>query len=146
MSDEKPYPIILREVLFTKASVIAIPGHQPPVDGMTASPENNIAVTPDPEKPHHFVATMRTLINKERSTDSPYYIDMECIAVFTTDGSLSDEDELRGVTINGHSVCYGAIREAVAWMTSRQPYGPLALGLSVLRPQKRVDDGTNQDK
>jgi hypothetical protein len=33
-------------------------------------------------------------------------------------------------------VVYGAIREAVLWLTGRQPYGPLSLGLSVLKPQE----------
>lgn len=127
------YPISLREVVFTKSSVIAIPNHQPAADGVLISPENSISVNEDPENPHHFIATMRTIVNKEMLATTPYFIDMECIASFTTDGSLSPEDELRGVTINGHSVCYGAIREAVSWLTSRQPYGPIALGLSVLR-------------
>lgn len=140
MSTEKPYPIVLSEVLFTKACVVAIPGHEPSAESMTVSPENSITVSPDPERPHHFVATMRTLINKERSADGPYFIEMECIAVLSTDGTLAPEDEIRGVTINAHSVCYGAIRESVAWMTSRQPYGLLSLGLSVLRPQKRTED------
>ncbi len=77
---------------------------------------------------------MRSVINQEASPDSPYSIDMECVAQLDTDGSLSAEEELQGVTINAHSVCYGAIRETVAWLTARQPFGPLLLGLSVLRP------------
>ncbi|MFZ3160606.1 MAG: hypothetical protein WBI05_11840 [Rhodoferax sp.] len=33
-----------------------------------------------------------------------------------------------------HNVLYGAIREAVSWLTARQPYGAVMLGLSVLQP------------
>lgn len=129
----KEYPIALIEVLFTKSCVIAIPGHQTAPVAQIPPPENSINVTPVPDQPHHFVASMRTVINSEKSADYPYFIEMECLASFSTDGSLSPEAELRGVTINGHSVCYGAIREAVSWLTARQPYGQVSLGLSVLR-------------
>ncbi len=128
------YPIQLRQVIFTRACVIAIRGHEPAPDGKASIvPENSISVVQNPEHPRQFIATMRTVINKEAQPSGPYSIDMECAAEFETDGSLSNEEELRGVTINAHSVCYGAIREAVAWMTARQPYGPVALGMSILR-------------
>lgn len=134
MSAPVPYPINLRQVLFTRTSVVAIPGHEPPTDGVpTVAPENTIDVVKDPNTPHRFFATMRSTINKEAARTGPYSIDIECVAELDTDGSLSPEEELRGVTINAHTVCYGAIRETVAWLTARQPYGTLALGLSVLR-------------
>ena len=50
---------------------------------------------------------------------------------------LTEEEALRGVTITAHSVLYGAIRETVAWLTGRQVYGSLLLGLSVLRNKKQ---------
>lgn len=123
--------------------MIAVPGHVPPADGIgTVSPDNTINVMRDPGNPRQFIATMRTIINKEGSPTSPYTIDMECVAQLETDGTLSTDEELRGVTINAHSVCYGAIREAVAWLTARQPFGPVALGLSVLRPQSATSPAT----
>lgn len=136
MSDAVPYPIHLRQVLFTRASVIAIPGYEPPADGgAIVTPENTINVARDPGNPNHFFATMRSTINKEGASTGPYSIDMECVAELDVDGTLSHEEAHRGVTINAHSVCYGAIREAVSWLTARQPYGAVALGLSVLRTQ-----------
>lgn len=141
MNAPAPYPIHLRQVLFTRACVIAIPGHVPPAKVQRiVSPDNTISVTRDPENPRQFIATMRSVINPEASPASPYSIDMECVAQLDTDGSLSAEEELQGVTINAHSVCYGAIREAVAWLTARQPFGPLSLGLSVLRPRPEEGD------
>lgn len=137
------YPIALKEVLFTKVVVQAIPGHEPPEDGIVLSPENSITVNQEPDKPHHFLASMTTIINKEKLTSSPYFIEIECIASLETNGTLSAEEELRGVYINAHSVCYGAIRETVAWLTARQPYGPLALGLSVLRTRKDSSEPNN---
>lgn len=144
MNAPATYPIHLWQVLFTRTSVIAVPGHEPPENGAgIVSPENTITVVRDPGNPHQFLATMRSIINKEASPVGPYCIDMECVAQLETDGSLSPEEELHGVTINAHSVCYGAIREAVSWLTARQPFGPLTLDLSVLRsqPAKPAIDG-----
>ncbi len=141
MNAPTPYPIHLRQVLFTRACVIAIPGHVPPAKGqLVVSPENTISVTRDPDNPRQFIATMRSVINPDGSPTSPYSIDMECVAQLDTDGSLTAEEELQGITINAHSVCYGAIREAVGWLTARQPFGPLSLGLSVLRPTPEEGD------
>lgn len=40
-----------------------------------------------------------------------YFIDMECMAILTADDTLTPDEALRGVTITGHSVVYGAIRK-----------------------------------
>ncbi len=90
-------------------------------------------------QPGRYSASMRTTINPSMEPSSPYFVDMECVAVLTVDDTLTPEDAVRGATITAHSVLYGAIREAVAWLTSRQPYGTLVLGLSVLKSAK--DEG-----
>jgi len=82
---------------------------------------------------------MHTLLNQDGDPAAPYIIDMECIGMFIVDESLAAEEAARGVTITAHSVLYGAIREAVSWITGRQPYGQLMLGLSILRP-KSLDE------
>jgi hypothetical protein len=65
---------------------------------------------------------------------------MECVGMFIVDETLPPEEAVRGVTITAHSVLYGAIREAVSWITGRQPYGQLMLGLSVLRPKTQDEE------
>lgn len=131
-----PYPILLEELVFLRCSVIAVPDHEQGEAPVSANPDNHIVVTQDADGPQRYRAQMRTLINPGMDKALPYAIDMECLAFFTVaDPSLSPADALRGVTINGNSVCYGAIRETVAWLTGRQPYGQLLLGLSVLQLQ-----------
>lgn len=146
MSDEKPYPVRLLELHFLRSCVIAIPGHELPAPGMEQpvfAPVNQIRVEPLEDQPHQFAVFMSCRANNEEDPRLPYSLDMECMARLSTDGTLSNEDELRAVTINGHSACYGAIREAVAWITSRQPYGPVHLGLSVLRARPVAAPSTN---
>lgn len=83
-----------------------------------------------------YEAIFRAEMNPNMEKSSPYSIDMECVGVFSiTDDSMSEEDALRGVNVTANGVLYGAIREAVANLTGRQPYGQLLLGLSHLRTQ-----------
>lgn len=138
MNTEQAHPISLQNVLFVRSTVIAIQSHVPSEAPLSASPENNIAVNKVEGKNGIYNASMRTIINPAMDASSPYFVDMECVAVLIADGSLSEADALRGVTITAHSVLYGAIRESVAWLTSRQPFGTLMLGLSVLKPSVAV--------
>lgn len=128
------HPIGLERVLFTRSVVIAVPGHVPNGDVLSAmAPDNAIDVNKMEGEPGKYQAIMRSKLNVSGDPSFPYIIDMECIAVLTADDTLSQENAERGVMITAHSVLYGAIREAVSWITGRQPFGQLMLGLSVLK-------------
>lgn len=133
MSTPEPHPITLEKVVFTRCIVIAVPGHEPGGDQPIATPENSIQLTKVADREGVFAATMKTLVNPNQEKSSPYSIDMECVAVVVADKTLSEADAQRGAMITAHNVLYGAIRETIAWLTGRQPYGGLLLGLSVLR-------------
>ena len=135
MTVQEPHPIKLEQLFFTRSVVIAVPSHEAVPGSVLAAPENDLDARKAEGREGFYTASMRTLINPSMDTSLPYSIDMECVAFFAVDGTLSDADALRGVTITAHSVLYGAIREATAWLTGRQAYGTLMLGLSVLRPK-----------
>ena len=134
MQQAPAYPITLEQVFFVRSIVMAMPGYVPDDAGAPLVPENQIAVMPGDAAPGRFTATMRTIINPAMDKKYPYSIDMECVGVFNADNTLSAADQLKGITITAHNVLYGAIREAMSWLTARQPYGALMLGLSVLQP------------
>lgn len=146
MSTPNGHPITLNGVMFTKCLVEAVPGHEPPPEGTSVpGPENSIEVSRDPERgPGWYAATMRTVINPTMDRSAPYSIEMRCAALLHADETLSEEEANRGVFITAHSVLYGAIRESVAWLTGRQPYGTLMLGLSVLRPAPKAEAPTDE--
>ena len=134
---DKPHPITLNQVFFTRTVVVAMPEHKAPDKGpIKHLPENSLDVSLLPEMQGHYVATMRTRINSDSDSSDPYLVDMECVGFFTVDESLNDADAKRGVTITAHTVLYGAIRESIAWITGRHPHGPLILGLSVLQSKQ----------
>jgi len=136
MTEIKPHPIALSELMFTRSIVVAVPEHVADMKAITEGPTNSISVSPIEDKRGHFNARMHTVMNASGDKKYPYVIDMECIAEFIADDTLTEEDAKRGVYITAHSVLYGAIREAVSWITARQP---LLFGLSVIRPAAPVE-------
>lgn len=127
------HPIQLERVMFTRSIVVAIPDHQP------GNPEpkilgavNTINLAPIEGQEGKYQVIMSSKFNINGDIAYPYITDMECIGVFSADAKLPQEEAMRWVMITAHSVLYGAIREAVAWITGRQPFGQLMLGLSVL--------------
>lgn len=126
-----PFPLQLEQLFFTRSVVLAVSDHKPNGDQI-GPPDNSININKIDGMPSHFEAVMRSTMNLQAHPDQPYVIDMEAVAIFAVDATLSEEEAGRGVTITGHSVLFGAIRESVAWLTSRQPYGAVLLGLSVL--------------
>ncbi|WP_239224540.1 hypothetical protein [Comamonas aquatica] len=136
----KPHPIQLHSTVFSKTVVIAISSHDPEKNQDSAEPVNKINIREIESEPGFYACSMRTVINESGNDAYPYQIDMECHAKLYADDTLSKEEARRGVLITAHSVLYGAIREQVAWLTSRQPFGTLMLGLSVLSaPPKNAD-------
>ena len=141
------YPIELKNIFFTRSIVVAVPGHVP--DGtqvVNISPTNNIDIKMVEGHEDQYAVSMQTLFNQQNEASAPYMIDVECIAVFKIDMTISEEERFKRLTITGHSVVYGAIREAVAWITSRQPYGPLNMGLSILAPVTKPADHEPQNQ
>jgi len=131
--DATKHPIVFEHLFFVRSIVIAVPSHVPGADLLPIGPENTIHVSKIEGDDRRYEGKMRTVMNLGADPQYPYSIDMECFAHFVVDDTLTDEEANRGVHITAHNVLYGAIREAVSWITGRQPYGPLQLGLSVLR-------------
>lgn len=134
MSEPKadPHPITLQKLFFTRSIVTAVPDHQPS-SKLLEGTDNTFSCNPIKDRPGYYNASMQSVMNRAGDKSHPYVIDMQCIGEFFADETLDASTALRGVYITAHSVLYGAIREAVNWITARQPYGPLLLGLSVLK-------------
>jgi Preprotein translocase subunit SecB. len=137
---DKPYPISLLNVFFTRSIVITVQEHQSSGQPIQFPPQNEIQVHQHPNEQGQYIASMRSRLNPEGAASDPYIIDVECAAIFKVDASLDVQEAYKAVTITGHSVLFGAIREHIAWITGRQAHGQLTLGLSVLRPKQPSDE------
>ncbi len=134
--EPQSFPLTLVKVFFTRTMVVAVPEYKTAGVSLTMSPENSIDVKPVDGQQGHYAAAMRTMFNKACDPSAPYFIDMECIGIFTAKGAVSAEEAVRDITATAHGVLYGAIREAVSWITGRQAFGQLTLGLAILQPKE----------
>ncbi|WP_295851974.1 hypothetical protein [uncultured Xylophilus sp.] len=137
MSNPNDHPIHLGHLFFTRVRVEAIGEHEPTDEPVDMKPQNSINVRQDLTDKCVYQAVMHSVCNLEGDAAMPYLIDVEAVAMLHASEDLSPEEAKRGITITAHSVLFGAIREAVMWLTSRQPYGPVMFGLSVLTPRTR---------
>ncbi|MBV5337871.1 MAG: protein-export chaperone SecB [Deltaproteobacteria bacterium] len=135
--DDIDFPIELERVMFTRSVVISVQGYQAPEVIALTGPENEINIAQVEEEKNVYMATMTTRMNIDGSVEYPYIIDMECIGIFRVKDEADDEARSGGLVMVAHSVLYGAIREAIYWITGRQAYGQISLGLSVLQPKQK---------
>ena len=137
------FPVELKQVYFTRSIVVALPEYVL-INPVTINfpPQNNINLQYIEGSDNDYVFVMQTLMNADKNPLDPYMIDMECVAQLHINNDLSREEAMKAATITGHSVVYGAIREAISWITGRHPFGPVSLGLSIL-PHKK-DEASEQ--
>ena len=138
------FPVELKQVYFTRSIVVALPNYElKEAVVINFPPQNNINVQYIEGSDNDYVFVMQTLMNVDKNPLDPYMIDMECVAQLHINNELSKDESMKAATVTGHSVVYGAIREAVSWITGRHPFGPVSLGLSVLTPTKADDSKTD---
>lgn len=133
MGQQADFPLKLESVFFTKLVFETLFDHDPSgKQEVPFLPDNNISVQTVPENGNIVAVNFSTKVNAERNITEPYFIDIECIALFTFIDGMPESEVIKAATITGNSVCYGAIREVISWTTGRLPYGQINVGLSVL--------------
>lgn len=144
------FPLELVSVNFTKTIVEAIPNYEPSNEStIQMAPKNTITAQALPKQESDVNAIdrrvfhMKTVMNPEKLATSPYFIEIECFAIFKVVSDIPELEITKALTITGHSVVYGAIREAVSWLTGRHVNGGLFLGLSILTPQSKEEPASN---
>lgn len=133
MTQSAQFPLVLHTVTFTKINfevMLDFDAEKNP--DMLVEPVNNVGLQESPDGRKLLLVQMNTVINPEKTNQHPYFIDITCLAVFQYPDNMPLDEAKRAAMITGHSVCYGAIRENVSWISGRLPYGPVNLGLSVL--------------
>lgn len=133
MTQSAPFPLVLHTVTFTKIHFEVMLDFDAEKNlEMLVDPVNNVGLQESPDGKKLLLVQMNTVINSEKTNQHPYFIDITCLAVFQYPDNMPLDEAKRAAMITGHSVCYGAIRENVSWISGRLPYGPVNLGLSVL--------------
>lgn len=99
-------------------------------EGVGFDIENQVAVNSEQEDdPRDFMVTLNVSCPGKTSDGKvpPYNISLKAIAWFEVSEKLPKDKRRDMVQINGSSMMFSAMREAVALITGRLAYGPLTL-------------------
>jgi hypothetical protein len=125
-------PANLDRLFFTRMGVFANPEwNQEDQDPTLQLDLSLIEVVRLPGSERAFACTQRIRHDGPKNNNA-YSLDLECIALLHFTADMSEEDQERRAYMLGHSVLYGACREAVLAASSRQVWGPFTIGFSVL--------------
>lgn len=137
MSNSVPFDLI--KYFFTKLHIESVPKHsiEDSLEQVDILPTNDVSVLAVPEKKDVYMVQMKCVYNPERLAEAPYFMDIEAVAFFQVKEKVEEAELRKGILIVGHQILYGAIREAVAFNTSRQAFDQFTLGISMLDIKKK---------
>lgn len=134
----------LDQVYFTRLAVFANPEWKPEEYDGPPPQVSRINAAKIPNTESAWIAT-QVIKHDGPATNSPYTIDVECIATIQfADGFPLEQQQAAAIQI-GHNVLYAACREAILAATGRQPWGPYTLGISFLKQEDPPPAPEQQD-
>ena len=126
----------LVDFFFPVQEVAALPTHDPKGDLAGTRPHLDIGLEQFPAaegQPPTFGIKVRASSLDAESVNAPYHFVIEAYAIVAMDGSIGDEAADRAAAnLVGMQVVVGAIRERLADLTSRAPWGRFLMGVVVL--------------
>lgn len=121
------YPWQLENYFFTHQEVRANPDHDPDGNrrGSCISPLLN--KTEIEGRPNAVGLEVSITLDESQSNNPPYFFTVTAFGVLVTDLEITDQLRDQAVVL-GIDLLIGAIRERVATLTSRAPWGAFVLG------------------
>lgn len=118
----------LERYFYPRQEVRANPLHDKSQETKTAS-EIVFEIGKDPGIPRALNVTCRLTIDLASSVNPPYDFALEVFGIFIGDRDIQDSDKIKLAHFEVPALV-GAIRERLAEMTSRAPWGPLTLDIT----------------
>ncbi|VVN20648.1 hypothetical protein PS662_04349 [Pseudomonas fluorescens] len=87
---------------------------------------------------------MRLNLDGEIAADR-YTISAFGVANFSVDADLDEDEQARLITQSGPNIVYGAMRDHLATVTGRCPWGEYYLQPKIIEPEDYVPDGEPSD-
>jgi preprotein translocase subunit SecB len=89
-------------------------------------------------QPGRYVLMVSVKTNNETSKNPPYQFAIEAYAVLSVKGAADEAAEQLMITSNGFPMIMGAIRERLAQLTSRAPWGRFLVNSIPLNPVAQI--------
>lgn len=133
---EKQQPVVrLDDLFFPVQHVAALPNHEPGGEraGTDFQLSHEIERVENDEGKEFLAVKVRVKNNSEKSVNAPYDFDVEAYAVLHIDNWTGNVKERRVAETVGLQIVVGAIRERLADLTSRAPWGRFLLNAMAVK-------------
>jgi hypothetical protein len=119
-----PSPFRLEELYFPVQELRALPSHDATGERQGTNTTLSQGVKPVDDAGQAYWFTLAVVSNDATSVNAPYSFRMEAAALFRcTDATLNSSEIARMLTAVAQPVVLGAVRERIAEMSSRAPWG-----------------------
>ncbi len=123
-----PSPLQLDRYFFTHSTVRANPEHNPAGDRQGSRVIPTFLSQPLAERPGAYTVEMTVVLDETTSVNPPYFFSISAFAVIVTPPTLDPAAAGTAVRGTGFNVLVGAIREHLATLTARGPWGLFVFG------------------
>ena len=128
----------LEELLFPLQEVRSNQGHDPAGDRAGTQLVFDQQLQRMEDQPGRYVLMVSVKTNNETSKNPPYQFAVEAYAVLKVTGAADQAAEQLVITSNGFPMIMGAIRERLAQMTARAPWGRFLVNSIPLNPTAQI--------
>jgi hypothetical protein len=128
----------LEELLFPLQEVRSNQSHDPAGDRAGTQLEFGQQLQKMEDQPGRYVLMVSVKTNNETSKNPPYQFAIEAYAVLNVTGAADAAAEQAVITANGFPMIMGAIRERIANLTSRAPWGRFLVNSIPLTPTATI--------
>ena len=128
----------LEELLFPLQEVRSNQGHDPAGDRAGTQLDFGQQLQKMEDQPGRYILMVSVKTNNETSKNPPYQFAIEAYAVLNVTGATDQAAEQAVITANGFPMIMGAIRERIAHLTSRAPWGRFLVNSIPLTPTATI--------
>jgi hypothetical protein len=128
----------LEELLFPLQEVRSNQSHDPAGDRAGTQLDFGQQLQKMEDQPGRYILMVSVKTNNETSKNPPYQFAIEAYAVLNVTGAADQAAEQAVITANGFPMIMGAIRERIAHLTSRAPWGRFLVNSIPLTPTATI--------
>ncbi|MGO3542723.1 MAG: protein-export chaperone SecB [Pseudomonas helleri] len=133
----------LDQMFYTEFSVKANAAFKRDCEECPTEPKVNIHITPTDE--NRYLVGMNLIKNQEVDSDA-YEARAFAIGIFVVDDDIEKKKQIALVAQSGPNILYGSIRDQIASLTARGPWGEYLLPPKVFEPgDYELFDGSESD-
>lgn len=126
------YPLRLERYFFTRQEVLANPEHQQTGKKDGSAIQSDVNVFAVDERPGAYGVEVTLRLDEDASENAPYSFCIQAFAVFVQSAELPPDQALQLAASTGLNMLIGAMRERLADLTGRGPWGAFMLNLVVI--------------